>query len=115
MTISNPSPICNLENSPILIAIESATDVSTLSFQTTTTFQFLQNFHNLNYDEYNRFEIAFSIAKTAINIALEINNYHKLIQILKKFIAIKHNQNAEGGINNNYLNKNNSVENYKSN
>ncbi|GET51783.1 hypothetical protein GLOIN_2v1785592 [Rhizophagus irregularis DAOM 181602=DAOM 197198] len=90
MTISNPSPICNLENSPILIAIESATD-------------------------YNRFEIAFSIAKTAINIALEINNYHKLIQILKKFIAIKHNQNAEGGINNNYLNKNNSIENYKSN
>ena len=77
----------NLENSPILTAIKSATDVSIPSFQITTTFQTLQNFHNSNYNgivhqnvpRRNRFGIAFSTAKTAINIALETNSDCELV------------------------------------
>jgi hypothetical protein len=113
----------NLENSPILTAIESATDVSTSSFKMTSTFQTLQNFHDSNYNEIvhqnipqrNRFGIAFSTAKTAINIALETNSDRELVQILKEFIAVKRNQNAEGGVNDNYLDENNGVESHESN
>ncbi|CAG8536409.1 16810_t:CDS:2 [Cetraspora pellucida] len=37
----------------------------------------------------NQFGIAFSISKTAINIALETNSDEKLIRMLKNFITIK--------------------------
>ncbi|CAG8697094.1 9992_t:CDS:1, partial [Scutellospora calospora] len=37
----------------------------------------------------NQFRIAFSVSKTAINIALETNSNKELIQILKNFIIVK--------------------------
>ncbi|RIA91753.1 hypothetical protein C1645_821587 [Glomus cerebriforme] len=37
----------------------------------------------------NRFGIAFSTAKTAINIALETGSDNKLVKLLKDFISIK--------------------------
>ncbi|CAG8678910.1 28796_t:CDS:2 [Gigaspora margarita] len=54
-------------------------------------------FQKLEYNEIirrttplkNRFGVAFSISKTAINIALETNSDEELIQMLKNFIAIK--------------------------
>jgi len=81
----------NIESSPILTAIES----STPSFQVTFTLQSLYNLQGSNSNEEvdqkvskrNRFGAAFSVAKTAVNIALENNKDGELIQLLKGFIT----------------------------
>ena len=81
----------NIESSPILTAIES----STPSFQVTFTLQSLHNLQGSNSNEKvdqkisqrNQFGAAFSVAKTAVNIALESNKDGELIQLLKGFIA----------------------------
>ncbi|KAF0493194.1 protein far1-related sequence 5-like [Gigaspora margarita] len=43
----------------------------------------------------NQFGIAFSVSKTAINIALETNSNDELIQMLKNFITIKRQANKD--------------------
>jgi hypothetical protein len=84
----------NIKSSPILTAIESST--TSPSFQVTFTLQSLYNLQGSNsHDEKvdqkisqrNRFGAAFSVAKTAVNIALENNKDSELIQLLKRFIA----------------------------
>ncbi|KAF0408601.1 protein far1-related sequence 5-like [Gigaspora margarita] len=84
----------NIKNSSILTAIKPPTDCS---FQITPNFQSLHNFNKPDnlYNEINhkqipqrnRYGIAFLTAKTAINIALEINKDAELVQILKDFIT----------------------------
>ncbi|PKY33767.1 hypothetical protein RhiirB3_395068, partial [Rhizophagus irregularis] len=46
-----------------------------------------------NTHQRNKFGIAFSIAKTAINVALETNSDHELITLLKDFIESKREKN----------------------
>ena len=84
----------NLKSSPILTAIEST--IASSSFQVTFTLQSLYNLqgsngHNERVDQKisqrNRFGVAFSVAKTAVNMALENNKDGELIQLLKRFIA----------------------------
>ncbi|KAF0534392.1 protein far1-related sequence 5-like [Gigaspora margarita] len=96
----------NVKNSLILTAIKPPTDCS---FQVTFNFQSLHNFSqfdNYLYNEINhkrilqrnRYGIAFSAAKTAINIALETNKDAELVQILKEFITAnqkKHKDDME--------------------
>ncbi|RIB26017.1 hypothetical protein C2G38_2164473 [Gigaspora rosea] len=43
----------------------------------------------------NHFEIAFSVSKTAINIALKTNSNDELIRMLKNFITIKYQTNKD--------------------
>ena len=99
----------NLENSPILTAVEPST--STLLPQINFTLQSLQQFQgsdhnevviNKNTSQRNRFGVAFSTAKTAVNIALETNSDVELIKLLKEFIAAKRERddgvNEEGNI-----------------
>jgi hypothetical protein len=82
----------NLKNSPILNAIEPS-DASPI--QMTFTFQSLYQLQGLSINnevnqkipQRNRFGAAFSVAKTAVNIALNNNKDGELIQLLKKFIA----------------------------
>jgi len=92
----------NLENSPILTAVESSTNNSPSPFQVTFTLQSLHNFQGdcnkivrQNIPQRNRFGIAFSVAKTAINIALETNKDGELVKILKDFIAARQKDRAE--------------------
>ena len=74
-----------------MIAVES----SISSFQITFILQSLHNLQGSGSNEKvdqkisqrNRFGAAFSVAKTAVNIALENNKDGKLIQLLKGFIA----------------------------
>jgi hypothetical protein len=84
----------NLENSPILTAVKPLT--LTLLPQVNFTFQSLQQLQESNYNnviinkntsQRNRFGIAFSTAKIAVNITLETNS--ELIKLLKEFIAAK--------------------------
>jgi hypothetical protein len=57
---------------------------------------------NKNTSQRNRFGVAFSTAKTAVNIALETNSDVELIKLLKEFIAAKRERddgvNEEGNI-----------------
>ncbi|PKK68259.1 hypothetical protein RhiirC2_782490 [Rhizophagus irregularis] len=85
---------CSFENSPVLSAIEPV-DTSTSSVPPS------QNNFTL--------QIAFSTAKTAINVALKIKTDEKLIKILKDFIASKHEKQSER---NDYTNNNLEVNNY---
>ncbi|POG77430.1 hypothetical protein GLOIN_2v1767734 [Rhizophagus irregularis DAOM 181602=DAOM 197198] len=55
-----------------------------------------------NTNQRNRFEIAFFIAKTAVNIALETNSNCELIQLLKDFIEAKREQNVNNNDNVNH-------------
>ena len=57
----------------------------------------------------NRFGVAFSTAKTAINIALETKSDNELVQLLKNFILSKKNRNEDVTENNN--NENNHSDN----
>ncbi|CAG8755671.1 17599_t:CDS:2 [Gigaspora margarita] len=85
-----------LENSPFLTAIESSMD-STI--QVNLNIQSLKNFQGSNYytsiqkvtSQKNRYGVAFSTAKTAINIALETKSNDELVQLLKNFISAKRN------------------------
>ena len=102
---------CSFENSPVLSAIEPV-DTSTSSVpppQNNFTLQSLRYFQGVehiqpneimrqNNSKRNRFGVAFSTAKTAINVALETKTDEELIKILKDFIAAKHdhtNNNLE--------------------
>ncbi|CAG8672965.1 22025_t:CDS:2, partial [Racocetra persica] len=62
-----------LKNSPSLIAIESSTDTAIEQV----------------IPKKNKFGVVFSIAKTAINIALETKSDNELVQLLKNFISTK--------------------------
>ncbi|RIB07837.1 hypothetical protein C2G38_2147373 [Gigaspora rosea] len=63
-----------------------------------------RNFQSSNYQasvqqiapQRNRFGVAFSIAKTAINIALETKSDNELVQLLKDFILAKRSVNNNG-------------------
>ncbi|GBC13105.1 hypothetical protein GLOIN_2v1812649 [Rhizophagus irregularis DAOM 181602=DAOM 197198] len=97
----------NVENLPILTAIESNDNSSSSSsyqinfiLQNMRQFQGLddnKSIHQQNTSQRNRFGIAFSIAKTAVNIALETNSDCELIRLLKEFIASKHERSIEVG------------------
>ena len=105
----------NVENSPILTAIESTNNDS---FQNTFTLQSLHHFQGVEHQEEeqhnenetirqnnskrNRFGVAFSTAKTAVNVALETKTDGELIKILKDFIAAKHEKQSEGDGDDNY-------------
>ena len=99
---------CNFENSPVLSAIESANTLissSAPSVSSLLTFQNLHHFQGVehggmmrqNNSQRNRFGVAFSTAKTAINIALEIKTDGELIRILKDFITAKREKQSEDG------------------
>ncbi|KAF0460234.1 protein far1-related sequence 5-like [Gigaspora margarita] len=55
---------------------------------------FEKNIHNI-VPQRNRFGIAFSTAKTAVNIALETKSDNELIQLLKTFILAKQNSRSK--------------------
>ncbi|GBB84284.1 hypothetical protein RclHR1_01090023 [Rhizophagus clarus] len=82
-----------------LSSIETSTN--TISFQITCTFQSLHYIQGSDHSEVvhqnthqqNKFEIAFSTAKTAINVALKTNSDHELITLLKDFIESKREKN----------------------
>ncbi|CAG8851306.1 7547_t:CDS:2, partial [Gigaspora margarita] len=60
----------NIKNSSVLFALESSSNID-----------------HKHISQKNRYEIAFSTAKTAINIALENNKDAELVRLLKDFIA----------------------------
>lgn len=87
-----------LENSPIIKAIEPSSEATTVPLTVDFTLQTLRHlqglFHNKENVQHiipqrNRFGIAFSTAKTAINIALETRSDNELVKLLKDFILTK--------------------------
>ncbi|GET58117.1 hypothetical protein GLOIN_2v1785592 [Rhizophagus irregularis DAOM 181602=DAOM 197198] len=80
-----------------------------LSELTVLTWKQLQKALSVTISEGNRFEVAFSTAKTAINVALKIKTDEELIKILKDFIAAKYEKQSER---NDYTNNNLEVNNY---
>ncbi|CAB5373931.1 unnamed protein product [Rhizophagus irregularis] len=90
--------------------IETTTDTSTLFQITSYTFQSLHCIQGSdnnevirqNTNQRNRFGIAFSTAKTAVNIALETNSDRELIQLLKDFIEAKREKNVDNNDNVNH-------------
>ncbi|CAB4390282.1 unnamed protein product [Rhizophagus irregularis] len=96
----------NVKNLPILTAIESNDNSSSSSYQINFTLQNMRHFqglddnkniHQQNTSQRNQFGIAFSMAKTAVNIALETNSDCELIQLMKEFIASKRERSIEVG------------------
>jgi hypothetical protein len=92
-----------LENSPILTAIEASTETmtTTMNFTLQSLRQFQGSCHKENAQQIipkrNRFGVAFSTAKTAINIALETGSDNELVKLLKDFILIKQkNRDGDG-------------------
>ncbi|UZO24027.1 uncharacterized protein OCT59_016354 [Rhizophagus irregularis] len=81
------------------------------SFQNNFTLQSLHHFQGVkdnkitrqNNSKRNRFGVAFSTAKTAINVALNTKTDGELIKILKDFIAAKYEKQSEGDDANNIL------------
>ncbi|CAG8816417.1 18058_t:CDS:2, partial [Dentiscutata erythropus] len=79
-----------------LSSIESSIDTT---IQVNLNLQSLRNFQGSNYgtsvqkitSQRNRFGVAFSTAKTAINVALKTKSDNELVQILKDFILAKRN------------------------
>jgi hypothetical protein len=98
----------NVKNSSILAAVES--NDQTFTSQNNFTLQSLHNFQGVEYDKNettrqnnpkrNRFGVAFSTAKVAVNVALETNSDHELVQILKDFIAAKREDERRNNHNN---------------
>ncbi|CAB5368938.1 hypothetical protein RhiirA5_439799 [Rhizophagus irregularis] len=89
-------------NSPILIAVESSN--ITLLPQVNFTLQSLQQFQGSDHNEIiinknlfqrNQFGIAYSTAKTAVNITIETNSGVKLVRLLKEFIVTKRGGNGD--------------------
>ncbi|CAG8639905.1 7803_t:CDS:2, partial [Racocetra persica] len=86
-----------LKNSLVLTAIKPCTETLSLPSEANFTFQSLRQFQKLEHNDIichatplrNQFGIAFSVSKTAINIALETKSDEKLIQMLKNFITVK--------------------------
>jgi len=93
-----------LENSPILTAIESSSEAATTLTSVDFTLQGLKYLQGSFYKENvqqvipkrNRFGVAFSTAKTAINIALETGSDSELVKLLKDFILTK--QRSRNGV-----------------
>ncbi|RGB39285.1 hypothetical protein C1646_664776 [Rhizophagus diaphanus] len=91
-----------LEKLPVLTAIEPSTNNTTVPHEVNFTLQGLRHIQQSGYSENvqqivpqrNRFGVAFSTAKTAINIALETKNDNELVQLLKNFISSKKNRNS---------------------
>ncbi|UZO13688.1 uncharacterized protein OCT59_005182 [Rhizophagus irregularis] len=80
-----------LDNSPVLTALESSTEVNT----TSRTRIIPQRY---------RFGVAFSTAKTAINIALETGSDTELVKLLKDFILNKQRSRDGDGIESEIIN-----------
>ena len=85
-----------LENSPILTAVESSN--TAISHTVDFTLQSLKkhfegSYNNENIQQIipkrNKFGVAVSTAKTAINIALETGSDSELVKLLKDFISTK--------------------------
>lgn len=87
----------SLNNTPVLTAIGPSTNNTMEAFQIDFTLQSLRCFQGSDHKDNiqhiiprrNRFGIAFSTAKTAINIALETKSDGELVQLLKEFIEAK--------------------------
>ncbi|PKK58495.1 hypothetical protein RhiirC2_796203, partial [Rhizophagus irregularis] len=98
---------------PVLTAIEPPTNNTTLPHEVNFTLQGLRHIQQSGYKENvqqivsqrNRFGVAFSTAKIAINVALETKSDNELVQLLKDFISSKKNHN--GGVRNNENNQDN--------
>ncbi|CAB4415220.1 unnamed protein product [Rhizophagus irregularis] len=85
-----------LENSPVLAAVESS-DIAMLC-TVDFTFQSLKKHFQGSYNneiiqqiisKRNKFGVAFSTAKTAINIALKTKCDNELVKLLREFISTK--------------------------
>ena len=108
-----------LEKSPVLTAIEPSTaDNIMLTHDVNFTLQSLRYIQRSDHKENiqqivpqrNRFGVAFSTAKTAINVALETKSDNELVQLLKNFISSKKNHNnSEEGRSDEYNQDNNEV------
>jgi hypothetical protein len=92
-----------LKKSPVLTAIEPPTDDTTIPYEVNFTLQSLRHIQQSNHKENvqqilpqrNRFGVAFSTAKTAINVALKTKSDNELVQLLKDFISSKKNRNSD--------------------
>uniref|UniRef100_U9TXH1 MULE transposase domain-containing protein n=1 Tax=Rhizophagus irregularis (strain DAOM 181602 / DAOM 197198 / MUCL 43194) TaxID=747089 RepID=U9TXH1_RHIID len=102
-----------LEKLPVFTAIEPPTNNTTLPHEVNFTLQGLRHIQQSGYKENvqqivpqrNRFGVAFSTAKIAINVALETKSDNELVQLLKDFISSK--KNCNGGVRNNENNQDN--------
>jgi hypothetical protein len=100
-----------LENSPVLTVIKPSSEATTTVDFTLQSLRRLQgSFHNEGniqqiIPKRNRFEVAFSTAKTAINIALETGSDNELVELLKDFILTK--QRGRNGVSENNANMEN--------
>ncbi|CAG8677989.1 14116_t:CDS:2 [Funneliformis caledonium] len=89
-----------LKNSPVLTAISTN---SATPYEVDFTLKSLKHIQGSDYKENiqqvipqrNRFRVAISTAKTAINIALETKSDNELVQMLKSFILSKTNSNED--------------------
>ncbi|CAB5179408.1 unnamed protein product [Rhizophagus irregularis] len=101
-----------LNNSPVLTALESSTEVNTTSrtvdFTLQSPRQLQGSYHKENAQriipQKNRFSVAFSTAKTAINIALETGSDTELVKLLKDFILNKQRSCDGDGIESEIIN-----------
>ena len=92
-----------LNDLPVLTALKSSTETSITSWTIDFTLQSLRQLQESCYKENaqkiisqrNHFGVAFSTAKTAINIALEIGSDNELVKLLKNFILNKQ-RNCDG-------------------
>jgi len=111
-----------LEKSPVLTAIEPPTNNTMIQYEVNFTLQSLRHIQKSSHreniqqivPERNRFGVAFSTAKTAINVALETKSDNELVQLLKNFILSKksHNDNLEESVvirNNEHNEENNEI------
>jgi hypothetical protein len=95
-----------LNDSPVLTALESSTETSTTSWTIDFTLQSLRQLQGSCHKENaqkiipqrNRFGVAFSTAKTAINIALETGSDNELVKLLKNFILNKQRSRDGDGV-----------------
>jgi hypothetical protein len=82
-----------LKESPVLTAIETSTESTEVNFTLQSLRRFQGSCHKESTQQIiprrNRFGIAFSTAKTAINIALETGCDNELVKLLKDFILAK--------------------------
>ena len=89
-----------LENLPVLTAIESPTTPCKVQFTLESLRGIQESGHKENFHKIipqrNRFGIAFSTAKTAINVALETKSDNELVRLLKSFISSKKDSNDNG-------------------
>ena len=81
-----------VENSPVLTAIESSTPCE-VNFTLKCLRHMQGSDHKENIQQVipqrNRFGVAFSTAKTAINITLKTKSDNELVRLLKDFILSK--------------------------